>query len=185
MNVVSFSGGKDSTAMLLMMVERQERIHSIVYFDTEWEFPEIQEHIRKIERDIDIPFVRVRHWAGFEFLLKRYGPPHPSGGWCTAAKRDVLVKYQRMVRKRNPDIVPCIGFTVDEKHRAKRMQEKWPVRYPLIEYGETEESCLQYCYDRGYDFGGIYDWMPSKRVSCYCCPKQSNADRAAIRKHHP
>lgn len=44
-NIVSLSGGKDSTAMLLMMLERGEDIHSVVFFDTGWEFPEMHEHI--------------------------------------------------------------------------------------------------------------------------------------------
>ena len=49
-NIVSLSGGKDSTAMLLMMIERKEPIHSVVFFDTGWEFPEMHDHIRLIEK---------------------------------------------------------------------------------------------------------------------------------------
>ena len=36
-NVISLSGGKDSTAMLHMMLERGESIHSVLFFDTGWE----------------------------------------------------------------------------------------------------------------------------------------------------
>jgi 7-cyano-7-deazaguanine synthase in queuosine biosynthesis len=32
-NIVSLSGGKDSTAMIEMMIERGEKIHSVIYCD--------------------------------------------------------------------------------------------------------------------------------------------------------
>jgi 3'-phosphoadenosine 5'-phosphosulfate sulfotransferase (PAPS reductase)/FAD synthetase len=185
MNIVSMSFGKDSTAMLEMMVERNEPIHSAMWFDTEWEFPEIREHAKKVIQNTGVNLQVIRHWAGFKFLEKRYGAPHGSGGWCTAAKRDCCNKYMRLMIKDNPNIVECIGFTTDEIKRANRLKKKWPVRFPLIECGISEKDALEYCYAKGYDFGGIYDWMPSKRVSCYKCPKQSKADWAAIREHHP
>ena len=49
-NVVSLSGGKDSTALLLMMLEKNIPVHSAVFFDTGWEFPPMYEHIDKLER---------------------------------------------------------------------------------------------------------------------------------------
>ena len=51
-NVVSFSGGKDSTAMLLKMVEKRMQIDCILFCDTGLEFPEMYGHIAKVERDI-------------------------------------------------------------------------------------------------------------------------------------
>jgi 3'-phosphoadenosine 5'-phosphosulfate sulfotransferase (PAPS reductase)/FAD synthetase len=187
-NIISFSGGKDSMAMLLLMIEKNEPIHSVVYFDTEREFPEIKTHIKKVVSALNSAAVKlqtVRHWAGFDFLEARYGRPHPSGGWCAGAKIKGLNRYMRLMLKDNPDIVECIGFSADEQKRADRIAKKWPVRFPLIERGITEKMALEYCYDNGYFFSGIYGWMPSKRVSCYDCPKQSKKDWEAIKKHHP
>lgn len=48
-HIVSFSGGKDSTAMLLMMLEKEMQIDDIVFMDTGVEFPEMYEHIEKVE----------------------------------------------------------------------------------------------------------------------------------------
>ena len=39
--VVSFSGGKDSTAMLLRMIELKETINEVIFCDTGMEFPEM------------------------------------------------------------------------------------------------------------------------------------------------
>ena len=58
-NVVSLSGGKDSTAMLLMLLERGEDIADIVFFDTGWEFPAMYEHLDKLENFIGRKITRL------------------------------------------------------------------------------------------------------------------------------
>ena len=57
---VSLSGGKDSTAMLLMMLERGEHIDEIVTVDTGMEFPEMYEHLAKLQKQVDIPFTVLK-----------------------------------------------------------------------------------------------------------------------------
>ena len=52
LNVVQFSGGKDSTAMLLMMLEKNMPIDDIIFCDTGKEFPQIYEHIEKVNKYI-------------------------------------------------------------------------------------------------------------------------------------
>ena len=49
-NVVSFSGGKDSTAMLLMMIERGIRVDQVVFCDTSKEFPAMYDHIELVKK---------------------------------------------------------------------------------------------------------------------------------------
>ena len=51
-NIVCFSGGKDSTAMLIRMLELKMPIDKIVFADTGFEFPELYEYIKKIENYI-------------------------------------------------------------------------------------------------------------------------------------
>lgn len=48
-HAVSLSGGKDSTAMLLLMIERGMPIDMVLYADTGMEFPEMYAHIAKLE----------------------------------------------------------------------------------------------------------------------------------------
>lgn len=47
----------------------------------------------------------------------------------------------------------------------------------------TEKDCLEYCYDRGFDWGGLYNIF--HRVSCWCCPLQSLEELRKLRKHFP
>ena len=67
--VVALSGGKDSTAMLLGMIERGMPIDCILFCDTGLEFPAMYEHIAKLERDIGIPITHVRAEKSFEELM--------------------------------------------------------------------------------------------------------------------
>ena len=46
--IVSFSGGKDSTAMLLHMIELDMPIDMIVFADTDMEFPELYDYIDRV-----------------------------------------------------------------------------------------------------------------------------------------
>ena len=48
-HAVSLSGGKDSTAMLLMMLERGMPIDAVLYADTGMEFPEMYDHLSKVD----------------------------------------------------------------------------------------------------------------------------------------
>lgn len=194
--IVFFSGGKDSTAMLLKMLELQEPVDDIIMFDTQKEFPKIYDHISRVEeytgRKIhylaaahtfeEYMFdAEIKHTPAFiekHGNTKGYGWPGTSSRWCNSKlKIDVKEKYINGLKKKHPDwhIVECIGIAADETDRIGKKtnmtDDVHNVRLPLVEYGMTEADCLKYCLDKGFDFGGLYNW--SKRVSCWCCPLTS------------
>ena len=197
-NIISLSGGKDSTAMLLMMLEKNEQIHSVVFFDTGWEFPEMIKHINLLEKYIGMKIIRLKPQKTFDYLLieqpvkKRggenngeihrlgYGWPAPLRRWCTRLKINAIEKYYRSQK----DFYSCIGFASDESHRVRSIQtKKWAERYPLIEYDISEKEALEYCYSHGFDWGGLYELFG--RVSCYCCPLQRIGELKNIRTVRP
>lgn len=49
-HIVQLSGGKDSTAMLLMMLERNMPVDEILFCDTGVEFPAMYEHLKRVEQ---------------------------------------------------------------------------------------------------------------------------------------
>ena len=202
-NVISLSGGKDSTAMLLMMLERGEDIHSVIFFDTGWEFPQMYDHIDKLEEYTGQKIWRLHPSLPFEYwMLARpirsqknrpkigikkgdvyrigNGWPDAKQRWCTLIKRNVLAMFQKAIQ----NSVSCIGYAKDEEKRTKA---KWMnptnTRFPLQEYGVTEANALEYCYKHGFDWGGLYEHL--HRVSCFCCPLQVLGNLRAIRKHFP
>ena len=189
-HVVSLSGGKDSTAMLLLMLEMGMQIDEIVNVDTGMEFPEMAEHISRIEEYTGRTVTRLHHPQGFEYLMfdyvltkgerkgeQGYGWARPNARWCTSKlKTDVIAKYLHdLSRTRN--VIEYVGIAADEAHRKKAK------RYPLIDWGVTEAEALTYCYECGFTWGGLYELFG--RVSCWCCPLQSLDDLRNLRTHFP
>lgn len=196
--VVSFSGGKDSTAMLLRMIEEGMRVDLILYCDTGLEFPEMEEHIRKVEKYIGRKITVIKSEKDFMYLatkkdrvirsekiaglnkgdiVKGYGWPTVFSRWCTRTlKTNVISRYFRELRKEY-EIVEYVGIASDEPQRERDKN------YPLIKWGMTEADCLKYCYDRGFTWGGLYEiW---DRVSCWCCPLQSDEDLRKLKFYRP
>lgn len=174
-HIISFSGGKDSTAMLLMMIEKNISIDDIVFCDTGMEFPLMYKHIEKVEKYIKRPITILKNDKSFEYYLaehikirgknkgkKGYGWPDFKNRWCTAGlKRNLMLKYCR-------DNIEYHGIAYDEKERCKKNKTGRNIKYPLVEWKITEKQALEYCYNKGFDWGGLYkDFI---RVSCWCCP---------------
>jgi hypothetical protein len=55
--------------------------------------------------------------------------------------------------------------------------------YPLVEWGITEAQALKICYDRGFDWNGLYEIY--HRCSCWCCPFQRIGELKNLRCYHP
>lgn len=188
-HIVSFSGGKDSTAMLLMMIEKGMKIDEIIMCDTGVEFPEMYDHIKKVEKYMGMPITILKADVTFEYLLLEhiknseknkdlgYGFPSMQNRWCTSnLKTDVFKRYLKE-KYGNEKIVEYHGIAADEPKRIKNH------KYPLAEWGITEKQALQNCYDRGFDWGGLYKKF--KRVSCWCCPLQSLAELKVLYRDYP
>lgn len=47
--------------------------------------------------------------------------------------------------------------------------------YPLVEWNMNEKDCLQYCYDKGFDWNedGVELYSILDRVSCWCCANKN------------
>jgi len=199
-HIVSFSGGKDSTALLCLMIEKGMKIDEIVCIDTGMEFPEMYEHIEKVKEYIKPYEITVlkssvtdndfRYYATEKPITKgkrkgRKGYRWPNSGWrwCTyVLKRDVKNNYF----KNKPYLrYEYVGVAVDEKERMMENQhEKEGYKlYPLVDWALTEQDCLQYCYDKGFDWGGLYEKMG--RVSCYCCPLSTIKELKTVHDEYP
>jgi 3'-phosphoadenosine 5'-phosphosulfate sulfotransferase (PAPS reductase)/FAD synthetase len=200
--IVSFSGGKDSTAMLLRLLEENYQVDDIVFFDTGWEFPEIIKHVQKVQEYIgrEITVLHPARKLTFELLhhdvktkdgSKRTGQgwPSPLRRWCTRTKTQTINRYLR--QSYGKQYTTYIGFAADEIKRtgcgnACAGEEKNGLArlYPLIyEWDMDEAACLQYCYDRGFDWGGLYEHF--RRVSCFCCPLQRLGALRKVRRFMP
>nr|DAN23889.1 MAG TPA: phosphoadenosine-phosphosulfate reductase [Caudoviricetes sp.] len=196
-HIVNLSGGKDSTAMLLMMLDRGMPIDYIVFADTGKDFPQMLEHLDALEQYVakNYPtapkFTRLSHEKGFDFMMFKHRKTRgkyqdtPGNGWasfrnrwCTARlKVDVINKFCKTL---GDECMQYIGIAVDE---PKRLRDNPHMRYPLAEWNITEAAALDYCYTRGFRWGGLYEHFD--RVSCWCCPLQPLKALRTLWQHHP
>lgn len=204
-HALSLSGGKDSTALFLLMIEKNMPIDCVLYADTGMEFPEMEAHIAKLDNLLykrrGIHITTLRHPYGFEWMMfdepkqkpsyleKRtqvgvplYGNGWPGMGvrWCTGQLKTHLIRKEVNRLKKEKQCFHYIGIAADEAQRCKDDPHN---RYPLVEWGITEAQALQICYSWGFDWSGLYEIY--HRVSCWCCPLQRIDNLRKLRHHHP
>jgi 3'-phosphoadenosine 5'-phosphosulfate sulfotransferase (PAPS reductase)/FAD synthetase len=188
--IVSFSGGKDSTAMLFKLLDMNYQIDEVVFFNTGWEFPQLHAQVLELKKIYPITILEPR--KSFDYwLYKRkvvskkngsvrygYGWPSAFRRWCTSEKTQTISKYLNQ-KYGSMQYQQYVGFALDEKSRIKNFRHL----YPFVDFGMTENDCLLYCYEVGFTWSGLYNYFD--RVSCYCCPLQSLNDLRKIRKYFP
>ena len=142
--IVSFSGGKDSTAMLLKMLEDNWDIAEIIYCDTGKEFPQMYEHIEKVKKYIkenyNMEITTLKAKKSFDYYMfehiktrgknkgsKGYGWATMGIRWCTTLlKNYVIDSYLKKYKNQAETYVECVGIAYDEQ---KRIKDKI---YPLV-----------------------------------------------------
>ena len=178
--VLSFSGGKDSTYLAFYLIEHGYPLDEAVMFDTGWEFTQMYEHIEKMRvyfesKGVRLIILKPKH--SFDYLMTEKLVKECNGGgyrygysWCgykgcrwgTTEKTRAMDEYSQ----RNNGAIVYVGIAADEPERLKK--EKKPFkRFPLVDNGITEAECLQGCYERGFNWDGLYNKLD--RVSCKFC----------------
>jgi 3'-phosphoadenosine 5'-phosphosulfate sulfotransferase (PAPS reductase)/FAD synthetase len=139
-------------------------------------------HIRKVQTlcpvEIDIVKIDFDYYFGEHVKTKGkyvgqrgYGWPDFRIRWCTFKKKEAKLKYYKEHGLSKADIVEYVGIAADETDRgvmSSNYDDGYKKRFPLVEWGVTEQQALEYCYSRGLDWGGLYEKF--HRVSCWCCP---------------
>jgi 3''-phosphoadenosine 5''-phosphosulfate sulfotransferase (PAPS reductase)/FAD synthetase and related enzymes len=191
-HTLSLSGGKDSTWLLLELIRRGEPIDEAVFFDTEWEFPEMYEHISKCFSICKQHGIKTRVLSpgySFDYLMfkkpvhERSGGEHLGYSWCgLSGCRWGTTEKLKALDECTKDSIVYVGIAADETHRLEK-ERKPNKRFPLVDWGITEAECLQGCYEAGFDWGGLYKHLD--RVSCKYCALKNLKELRNIRKYYP
>lgn len=197
-HIASVSFGKDSLAMVLLILERGLPLDEVVFYDTGMEFkaiydtrdkalPILEEHgVKYTELHPPRPFL-------FDMLEKPVNSKknglHYGYSWCggcarwgTACKTAAL---DAAARKAGRNVVQYVGIAADEPKRLERLPENKVA--PLADWGITEADALRLCYEKGFFWEEnefrLYDILD--RVSCWCCANKNLKELRNIRTHLP
>ena len=190
-NIIGFSGGKNSTTMLLMMLEDGYKIDDIVFADTGMEYPEMYDYIRKVEKYLcrKITFLKplktykeafyTRFQRG-KFKGKIYGFPTLINKWCVRyLKLAPLDNYTKSIKG---EFVMWVGITIDEPKRYERLIKFKNRGAYLYENKITDNDCLIYLKSKNL-LNPLYEKFT--RLGCWICGNQRINDLRILRKDYP
>jgi 3'-phosphoadenosine 5'-phosphosulfate sulfotransferase (PAPS reductase)/FAD synthetase len=188
--IASLSGGKDSLAMVLKILELNYPLDEVVYFDIGVEFDSIRNNIDKIKPILESKGVALTILTPKEPFIycmtekpiaKRNGEIQCGYKWCGGCARWGTTLKLEAIRNHNAKygdemIVEYVGVASDERERINRERHGNRVKlYPLVEWEMTEKDCLEYCYSKGWHWNEngyeLYDLLD--RVSCKYCKNKN------------
>ena len=186
--VVYFSGGKDSTAMLIVLLENQIPFDEIIFNDTGAEFPEIYTHINLVQKKLGVEITCLKPERHFEYWMCEhktrkgytgYGWPRMHLRWCTRIFKCLPEKLY-FKKKQLKNIYRLMGISASE---IKRMKYRKQESYPLVEFGIDGQEALKICYRYGFDWNGLYEKI--SRTGCFWCPFRRMKDLENIYRFYP
>lgn len=188
--IASCSGGKDSLAMTLKLIELNYPLDEVVSYLSDADFQAVINVIYKLKALCErkgIKFTILQSRDTFIYTMceksvnKRNGEVQQGYQWCggttrwgTTIKLDVIKEHYKSYQ--NEMIVEYVGIASDERRRINRERSNNKIKlYPLVEWEMTEKDCLDYCYSNGWHWNEngyeLYDLLD--RVSCKYCKNKN------------
>ena len=200
--IASWSGGKDSTASIILAHENKEPLDIIVFSevmfdkDTSGELPE---HINFIKNKC-IPL--FESW-GYETKIlhadltymniflrqptrgKRFGTGmitgFPMSGRCQINRSVKVLPIKQLLKSFEEDFTQYIGIAVDEPIRLDRIVKSTNQISLLQKYGYTEQMAFDLFGKYGL-LSPVYDFAP--RGGCWFCPNARDCELRHLRTNH-
>lgn len=181
---VSFSGGKDSLATLLLALDAGLK-PPILFIDTGLEFEETIHHVETIAETFELDLItesaRDAFWEG----LAHFGPPGRDFRWC--CKTCKLGPTTRLISEEFPQgVLSLIGQRRYESIPRSRKGRKW--KNPWVP-GQSAASPIQnwtalhvwlYIFKKGVEFN-IWYRRGLNRIGCWLCPASDMAELEIVK----
>jgi phosphoadenosine phosphosulfate reductase len=184
---VSLSGGKDSLATLLLLLDVGVK-PKILFADTGLEFNETKEHILQIVNDFGLELLTDSAGDIFWRALEYFGPPGRDFRWC--CKTCKLAPMGRLIKKNFPDgVLAFIGQRSYESEQRAQKSQVW--RNPWVP-GQIGASPIQkwtalhvwlYIFSKKVKYNIWYE-RGLDRIGCWLCPASNLGDIKLIEERY-
>ena len=191
----SVSFGKDSLAMLLLLLEKKMPLDEVIFYNSGMEFQaiyDIRDRMKPILEQRGVRFTEVEPDVPFLYnMLERPVDSKKNGfhlgyGWCGGPCRwGTSMKTRTLDGVALDAEVHYVGIAADETERLMKLEA--PKRSPLANAGMTEADCLAFCYERGFfwEENGVRLYDILDRVSCWCCKNKNRRELKNIYQFLP
>jgi len=184
MEIVSFGGGVNSTAMIVGMKIRNERPDYILFADTGGEKPQTYDHIELMQKwlaENGFPLIttvkeKITLQADCE---NRQTLPSKAFGFSTCSMRFKVQPQERWISQNNiENPVWLVGIHAGEIKRALNAKTKKPnVRFPLIEWGWGQQDC---------EDAIVKECLPVPvKSACFFCPSMQKREVLQLKETNP
>lgn len=191
---VSFSGGKDSTAvsdLVIRALGTPKVLH--IFGDTTLEFPETYDYVKRFKSSHRLtPMIDSKNREkNFYDLAETIGPPSRVMRWCcTVFKTGAITRDINSIFKNKTRILTYYGIRRSESlSRSKYDRDsdspkitKQRTVSPIIDW--IDADVWLYILTRNIDFNDAYR-LGFSRVGCWCCPNNSGWSGFLSKIHHP
>lgn len=200
--IASQSGGKDSTASIILAHEHNEPLDLIIFSEVMFDeniSGELPEHIDFIKNKA----IPVFEGWGYEVKIlraklnymdifmreptrgKHFGTGKKTGfpmsGKCQINKSVKVLPIKNFLSSIDEEFTQYIGIAVDEPVRMNRIVNSGNKVSLLEKYGYTEQMAFELC--KKYDLlSPIYAF--ATRGGCWFCPNARYAELKHLRTHH-
>lgn len=180
--ILSYGGGVDSTALLLLIMDKKMPLDCVVFADTGNELPETYKYVNMIEsllQNNNIPFKRVMNRKGeslFDRCFRRRVIPSQIWRFCT---RDFkITPIHKFYKSFKTHIYEYMGIDYDEVRRMKDSKDDFITKlYPLIDNKITRNGCIEIIKNNNLP-------IPVKS-GCPFCPFNDDERWNYIKENHP
>lgn len=198
LEVLSYGGGVQSTALILMAIDgRIAKPDVVIFSDTGSELPSTYETVSKVEAlcaAAAIKFETVKNLFGEQTAHPGSRPLHE---WYAAYGRLPMVgnprctynfkiyPVRRLVKtmvdrtQAKPWSSQWLGITTDEASRVRESDVKWlENKFPLIDLNMSRQDCADYIKKH-------YPELSVSKSGCFMCPYQSAKKWIRLKVEHP
>jgi hypothetical protein len=203
MNIVSYGGGVNSTAMLVEMYRREIPADLILFADTAGEKPETYEYIAAMNNWLTqrgMPPIEVVEYTDRdgnrltledECLRSQTLPSLAYGFKRCSLKHKISIQDKRInhvpqareIWKSGEKVNKFIGFDAGEVRRRLHSQERdladrtYRKAYPLIDWGIDRRGCMELIRSEGLP-------LPVKSA-CFFCPASKKHEIRELSRRYP
>ncbi|MHC1597329.1 MAG: phosphoadenosine phosphosulfate reductase domain-containing protein [Methermicoccaceae archaeon] len=185
---VSYSGGKDSLAVLLLCLEVLDRV-DVLFANTGLEFPETCENVHDVVRAHGLRLVESDANGAFWEALEGFGPPSVERRWCCKVCK--LGPLASLIAEHYPE--GCVSFIGQRRYESvarAKSHRVWRNPWVINQVGAapiqnwTSMHVWLYLFHKHAHYNPLYE-MGYDRIGCWMCPSSSVADLMNLKSTHP
>ena len=185
--LASVSGGKDSTAMVLLLIEAQIPFR-MVHLDTQWEHPETEKYLFSYLQPRLGSIHVIRPPKGMRDLILSKGMfPNRVARYCTGELK--LRPFQKYLKTLDEEIVSAVGIRAQESFRRSKYPEwEWSSQFqcdvwrPILTWSEDDVIAMHHRHNIRPN--PLY-LLGMSRVGCWPCIFSSKASLRVMAREDP